>query len=74
MVLSFRFRSVCRKSPCTHGRAITFWVKAIGPSNVSAIPAVASQSRGNVLLRLEGVEVRLRNLARVLVVVRVEQL
>ena len=47
---------------------------AIGPSIVPAIPEAASQSGGSVLLRLEGVELRLRNLARVLVVVRVEQL
>jgi len=49
-------------------------VNAIGFSIVPAIPEAASQSRGSVLLRLEGVELRLRNLARVLVVIRVEQL
>jgi hypothetical protein len=49
-------------------------VNAIGSSIVPAIPEAASQSRGSVLLGLEGVELRLRNLARVLVVIRVEQL
>jgi hypothetical protein len=49
-------------------------VKAIGPSIAPAIPEAASQSRGCVLLRLEGVASRLRKLARVLGVVRVEQL
>jgi hypothetical protein len=49
-------------------------VNAIGLSIVPAIPEAASQSTGSVLLRLEGVELRLRNLARVLVVICVEQL
>ena len=49
-------------------------VKSIGPSIVPAIPEAASQSGGRVLLRLQGVDARFRNLARVLVVVRVEQL
>jgi hypothetical protein len=49
-------------------------VKAIGPLIVLATPEAATQSRRSVLLRLEGVESRLRNLARVVVVVRVEQL
>jgi hypothetical protein len=46
----------------------------INPSIVSAIPEAAGQSRGSVLPRLDAVESRLRNLARVLPVVRVEQL
>jgi hypothetical protein len=46
----------------------------MGPSIVAPIPEATSQSRGSVLLRLEGVESRLRNLVRVLTVVRVEQL
>jgi hypothetical protein len=49
-------------------------VNAIDSSIVPAIPEASSQSRGSVLLRLEGVELRLCNLARVLVVIRVEQL
>jgi hypothetical protein len=47
---------------------------AIGFSIVPAIPEAASQSTGSVLMRLEGIELRLRNLTRVLVVIRVEQL
>jgi hypothetical protein len=73
VVLSFR--SVCRKSPCTHRCAVTrSEVNVIGPSIVPAIPEAASQSSGNALLRLEGVESHLRNLARMLAVVCVEQL
>ncbi|MDB5783659.1 MAG: hypothetical protein JWQ50_3574 [Caballeronia mineralivorans] len=49
-------------------------VNATGSLIVPAIPEAASQSRGSVLLRLEGIELSLRNLARVLVVIRVEQL
>jgi hypothetical protein len=49
-------------------------VKAIGPSIVPAIPEAASQSRGSGLLRLEDVEMRFCYFARVLAVVRVEQL
>jgi hypothetical protein len=37
----------------------------MGPSIVAPIPEAASQSGGSVLLRLAGVESRLRNLARV---------
>jgi hypothetical protein len=51
-----------------------FEVQAIGPSIVLAIPEAASQSRGSVLLRLEGVESHLRNLVRMLAVVCVEEL
>jgi hypothetical protein len=47
-------------------------VNVIGPSIVPAIPEATGQFRGSVLLRLEGVELRLRNLVWVLAVVRVE--
>jgi hypothetical protein len=42
-------------------------------SSAGASSRAASQSRGSVLLRLQGVAAHLCNFARVLVVVRVEQ-
>jgi hypothetical protein len=51
-----------------------FEVKAIGFSIEPAIAEAASRPERHVLLRLDGVDARFHYLARVLVVLRVEQL